>query len=267
MQEPAEGSIYYFVDESGDPIFYNKNGVLIVGSEGCSSILIMGFIETTDPNSLRRILTDLRKELVGDPYLSGIPSMEKTKSIFHAKDDCPEVRQAVYRKLKGLDFRAQFIVARKIEIVFRKTFNSESAKFYDHLIVKLFENVLHRYENNRIYFAKRGSKTRQKPLEEAINNAIANFKNKWGADFSSKVQTDVAAQTLKGEPCLQIIDYMNWAVYRAFIKREMRFYKMVEEKVSLLVDLYDRDNYPNNWYSRKNPFDCMKISPIQARPL
>lgn len=266
MQEPAKGTNYYFVDESGDPTFYNQNGILIVGSEGCSPILIMGFIEATTPETLRRGLSNLRKEILEDPYFSGIPSMHKTKVAFHAKDDCPEVRQAVFRKLKELEFKAQFIVARKIERVFRKTFYSNPAKFYDHLIIRLFQNVLHRFENNKIYFAKRGSKTRQKPLENAINNAIVSFEQKWRADFSGKIIYNISAQTLTGEPCLQIVDYMNWAVYRAFVKQEMRFFKVVEDKVSLLVDLYDQENYPNNWYSRKNPFDCNKISPILARP-
>jgi hypothetical protein len=55
---------------------------------------------------------------------------------------------------------------------------------------------------------------------------------------------------------------MNWAVYQAFTRGEMRFYKTIEEKVSLLVDLYDITKYPNNWYSRKNPFDIRKATPL-----
>ena len=40
---------YFFVDESGDPTFYNKEGKFIVGEEGCSKILILGFIRTGNP--------------------------------------------------------------------------------------------------------------------------------------------------------------------------------------------------------------------------
>jgi hypothetical protein len=72
----------------------------------------------------------------------------------------------------------------------------------------------------------------------------------------------VSAQTPVGEPCLQVIDYMNWAVYRAFVKREVRYYRFVQDKVSLLVDLYDNRKYPKNWYNRQNPFDIKKISPL-----
>ncbi len=42
----------------------------------------------------------------------------------------------------------------------------------------------------------------------------------------------------------------------------MRYFRVIEEKVSLLVDWYDSDKYPNNWYSRRNPFDIEKTTPL-----
>ncbi|MDP3047047.1 MAG: hypothetical protein Q8O07_06160 [Chloroflexota bacterium] len=69
-------------------------------------------------------------------------------------------------------------------------------------------------------------------------------------------------QTPSGEPCLSIVDYMNWAVHRAFTRGEMRYYRVVAHKVSLLVDLYDRAQYSKNWYTKRNPFDIKKITPL-----
>ena len=73
---------------------------------------------------------------------------------------------------------------------------------------------------------------------------------------------EVQAQTPSGEPCLSIVDYANWAVYRAFTQGEMRYYRTIEDKVCLLVDLYDTAKYPKNWYNRGNPFDITKITPL-----
>ena len=42
----------------------------------------------------------------------------------------------------------------------------------------------------------------------------------------------------------------------------MQYYRFVEDKVSLLVDLYDIARYPKNWYNRDNPFDIEKASPL-----
>lgn len=93
----AEAKItWFFVDESGDTTFYDRDGNYIVNSPGCSPVLIMGFVCCEDPKVIRDSLKRLREQLIGDPYLQGISSLDKTKIAFHAKDDCPEVRQAGY---------------------------------------------------------------------------------------------------------------------------------------------------------------------------
>ena len=93
---------------------------------------------------------------------------------------------------------------------------------------------------------------------------MTQFEQKWGAPVTTQVV--IQAQTPAGEPCLSAVDYMNWAVYQAFTRGEMRYFRQVQDKVSLLVDLYDRPNYPKNWYNRKNQFDVKKITPLQLDP-
>lgn len=260
MKKPIESANYFFVDESGDPTFYDKRGNLIVGQPGCSPILILGFMETAEPIHIRRALGELHRQIAADKYFKDVPSISKTNVAFHAKDDIPEVRQAVFKSITAMDFKAQFVVARKIERVFRNTFSSSEKKFYNLLVTKLFQNVLHRHAANWIYISKRGTSTRQEPLESAVRAGVSKFEQTW----QTEVRTDlkIITQTPVGEPCLQVIDYMNWSIYRAFVKREMRYYGFVEDKVSLLVDLYDTTKYPGNWYNRTNPFDIKKASPL-----
>ena len=83
---------------------------------------------------------------------------------------------------------------------------------------------------------------------------------RWKVKIDSEVI--VQPQSPVGEPCLQIIDYMNWAIQRAYVKNEDRYLKFVEEKISFLVDIYDTDKYPKNFYNRRNKFDLIKISPL-----
>lgn len=261
MKKAKDCHSYFFVDESGDPTFYDKRGNLIVGDEGCSDILILGFIETPNPHSLRQAILKLQAEVINDEYLQKIPSLKKTAVSFHANKDAPEVRYLFYKLIKELDFKAQFVVARKIEKVFRNNFNGNEKKFYDHLISKLFRNVLHRHDKNYIYFSKRGSSLRQEPLEKAIGQA-----KEWFEEQNQTVHSaiDIQPQSPKGEPCLSIIDYMNWAVYRAYTKGEMRYYDFIADKVSLLVDLYDKKQpCRQNYYHRRNPFHINKITPLQ----
>jgi len=257
MKKALKGDIYYFVDESGDPCFFDKRGNYIVGKEGCSKLLMLGFIQTDEPKHIRTALHELREKIRNDKYLKDIPSIEKSLRHFHATDDCPEVRQEVYKCLSALNFKAQFVVARKIEGVFRKH-DCDENKFYDSLISHLFKNVLHRAETNHIYFSKRGSSTRQEPLENAIGRAKDQFEKKFFIKIRANV--NIQSQVPTGEPCLQVIDYMNWAIYRVFVKGEMRYFNFVKDKVSFVWDIYDTSKYPKNFYSKTNELDSKKIS-------
>lgn len=260
MKKIQSGSVSFFVDESGDPTFYDRKGNLITGQEGCSSLLILGFVEIKDPIPVRRAILKLQKDLVDDSYFKDFPSIQRTKIAFHAKDDLPEIRFLFYKLIADFDFHAQFIVARKIERVFRNNFHSKENEFYDHLITQLFQGKLHTHEHNLIYYAKRGSRNRQAPIDASIQRSIKLFEQKWNTTVTT--QTSVQAQTPAGEPCLSIIDYMNWAIFRAFTRKEMRYFETVRDKVNLLVDLYDKDHYPHNWYNKKNPFELNKITPL-----
>ena len=260
MESEQQDSRYFFVDESGDPTFYDTKGHLIVGEKGCSPILILGFISTDQPHLLRQELLHLQKELADDKYLMNVRLFKKGLSIFHAKGDCHEVRQAVFKLIVNLPFDGQFIVARKIEKVFTKGFDRNENKFYDNMVSRLFENVLHQHEQNYVFFAQRGSRKRQKPLETAIYSGVERFEERWGTKVTS--QLTVTSQRPIGEPCLQIVDYMNWALYRGYTTGEMGYFDFVREKVSMVWDVYDLAKYPNNFYTKDNPFDTKKISPL-----
>ena len=252
---------YFFVDESGDTTFYNRKGEWLVGREnGSSEILLMGFIRTTEPEFLRKKLKELEEEILSDAYLVDIPSIKKTKVAFHAKDDCPEVRYRVFKLLKELPFSCNIVVARKTKHVFEK-FEGNTQKLYDSLITNLFKGILHLSSNNYIYIATRGSKKRQVPLELAVQAALKYTEERLNTTIDSTQM--ILPQTPSGEACLQIIDYCNWAIQRAFIHGEMRYYNFLKEKFGLIVDLYDYKKDWKNFYNKKNPFDIKKISPLR----
>lgn len=252
---------YFFVDESGDTTFYNRKGEWIVGVEnGASPILLMGFIRTTEPEYLRKKIKELHDELANDPYLKDIPSMKKTNITFHAKDDCAEVRYKVFSLLKDLPFSCNIVVARKTKKVFEK-YGGDTQVLYDSLITNLFKNILHLSNNNYIYIATRGSKKRQVPLENAIQKSLKYTEEKLHTKIDSRQM--ILPQTPSGEVCLQIVDYCNWVIQRAFIQGDMRYYNFLKEKFGLIVDLNDYKKGWKNFYSKGNPFDIKKISPLR----
>src|SRR6185369_13909839 len=97
MAETSEKERHYFVDEAGDLALFNRRGSVIVGTEGCSQYFILGTVLIDDPHAVRKKLEELRSDILRDPYLKKIPSLEKTKIAFHGNSDCSEVRMQVYR--------------------------------------------------------------------------------------------------------------------------------------------------------------------------
>ncbi len=123
--------MYFYVDESGDPYFYDRRSKYIVGEEGSSKILLLGFIKTEDPSSLRRRIAELRSHLAQDEYLQSIPSFKKSLIAFHAKDDCPEVREKMFKAIVEMKFKAEFVFARKQESIFIQRHKKSPNVFYD----------------------------------------------------------------------------------------------------------------------------------------
>lgn len=265
MKTQTVQDTHFFVDEAGDPVFYNARGELLVGTEGCSKILLVGFVSVADPEHARRELARLHAEIANDPFLAGIPSLTKTNVAFHAKDDVPEVREKVFKCIAGLDIRYHAVVARKIERNFVKKFGRSESEFYFYLVEKLFENVLHKAAHNHVYYAVRGNKTATGRFTAALTKAQKAFAKKWGAQTTESHIT-LYPQSPKGEACLEIVDYINWALQRAYVRGETRYIDFMQPKIAHIVDILDSAKYPHNYYNAKNPFSIHKTSPLQLDP-
>lgn len=237
MKEPKDGDLHFFVDEAGDATFYNRKGRLIVGTEGCSQHLILGFIRIKDdPTAMRQRVLALHREVINDPYFQQLPSFVDTSIAFHANKDAPEVRYLMFRLIRNLNFRACFVVSFKDEQLFKEKFHGKTNEYYDNMISRLFQNSLHRYTRNHVTIAARGSRLRQNPLEIAVEQARLRFEKRHSV---SRAKTDVIVniQRPKGEPCLTVIDYLGWAIQRCYTSGDMKYYKLIQDKVSVIHEL------------------------------
>lgn len=264
MKQAEDKPRWYYVDEAGDPVFYGKGKKIIVGSEGCSRTFSVGFLRTYDPDAIRSKLADIRLEILTDRYFKDIPSIIKSQRAFHAKDDCPEVRKLVYSALDKMDFGVQVIVARKLERIFRETHQGSADLFYADLVSRLFSQQLHLSNSNTIIFARRGNKTKQHALRTAVQEGVAAFQEKYM--HASVTKVDIETNQPAQEPVLQAIDYVLWAVQRAFERGEMRYFEYMRDKIELVWDIYDqkkeKDSGAAIYDRRKNPFDMKKASPL-----
>ena len=261
MKKTEDIKMYYFFDEAGDPQVLGRKGVNLIEQGKASKVFIVGYLEVKEPKEFRKNLLRLHSEVLSDDYLKEIPSVAKSTSrMFHACMDCAEVREKVYKFLKNQDFSFQCIVARKSVELFRKKFDFKESKIYKYLVSKLLENRLHLYSEIDCYFSAMGNVVRQDNMQEAINDAIAAFKNKWSKENTNNIR--IIIQKSSEEPLLWAVDYVLWTIQRVYEKGEFRYYNYMKDKISFVYDILDNKKYPNNFYTKKNILEAKKIDPV-----
>lgn len=263
---------HFYVDESGDLTIVGRGGKSLLGSEGVSRYFMVGVAHVPDPIALKKDMESLRRSLVSDPYLSGIcsisPDAGKTARSFHAKNDCPEVRMAVYRMLAGHHIRVQIAIRRKERLLnivrlansLKVGWNPDT--LYDDMVKTLFKRSLHKADENYICFARRGKSGREKALARAIERAKANFQRDTG--IVSESPTQICSAIPSEQPGLQAVDYFLWAIQRMYERGEDRFFRYLSAHCSLIMDFDDKRSGKSygTWYSDMNPLTLEKIKPV-----
>jgi hypothetical protein len=257
--EKEETYLYHrFLDEAGDTTFYGKGKVRIMGTEGVSKCFILGMLKINEPlGVVRDKVLILQDEISRNPYFENIPSIEKKKEkrgyYLHAKDDIPEVRKLMYDLIKSIDCSFECMVARKIYPIYEGTHNGNESEFYADLLSYLLKNKLNKYNTLVLNIATRKKCTTHSNLQSGLTKALerASSKNPC-AENGCKVVFNIQEPT--NEPLLNIADYFCWAVQRVFEKGEIRYYYYINDKISLVVDLYDKKKFKGskNYYTKRN---------------
>ena len=265
---------HYYVDEAGDLSLFNRRKQSIVGSPGVSHCFMVGVAELPNPEDAHHKLEELRSALLQDPYFASVPSMSpdagKTALAFHAKDDLPEVRREVFKLLPTLGakvlvaVRRKLVLAREARAILQLTGKKLSSDvIYDELVSRLFRDKLHRADDNRILFARRGKSDRNAALTAAIERAKRNFQLRWGKDANQPVKIGSAYPS--DSPGLQLVDYYLWAIQRCFERNEDRFFKLLSPQYRMVMDLDDTRRKPyGEWYTDANPFELAKMWPVTS---
>jgi hypothetical protein len=257
-----------FLDEAGDTTFFFKGRTLAVGQPGVSLAFCIGMVKiNTSLHEVRGDLVALQQQIEKDDYLNIIPSIKKRIAgggfFFHATDDPPEVRELLYKFIKKLDCSVEVVVARKTPEIFARKHNNSEAEFYADVLSHILKNKLKSGQKFVLNISHRANSTSNKNLQMALEKAKFRAARKHGSnELRSLVVFNV--QNHRTEPLLNIADYLCWAVQRVFERGETRYYDFVRDKVSLVIDLYDRAGYKDsmNYYRKDRSLGPQnKISP------
>lgn len=259
MEKIPTFQYHYFLDEAGDPSFYGKGKTIIIGQPGVSLCYILGMIKfNNDLDIIRSQVTQLQKEIETNPYFKNIGSIEKKKQkhgfYFHATDDMPDVRIKFFEFINVLDCSFEATVGAKIPSLYAKKHNANPNEFYADLLSHLLYDKL--ISENRIVLniAERGASTRFENLKLGLQKAVDRFtKHNPEMIVNPDVQFNVQNQT--SEPLLNIADYFCWSIQRVFEKGETRYYDYLNDKIKIVVDIYDEEaaKTGKNIYTTANP--------------
>lgn len=254
--------MYYYFDEAGSPEILGRKGRNLVSEGKTSKIFIVGFVATSKPREINKAMQRIHDDIINDPYLASIPSMNSTKTMFHANKDCAEVREKVFKVLHDADLSFQCIVARKKLSIFRSRYNLVASDLYRDMVSRLLKNRLHLNSEIDCYFSSMQNVIWKESMEEAIAQAKEKFRKQWGKDHDNNIR--VIIQKSSELYMLQAVDYMLWAVYQAYEHGDFRYLEFVKDKVELIVDVFDfKTSKYGTYYTKRNPISLEKISPLQ----
>lgn len=248
---------HYFLDEAGDPTFYGKGKVPIIGQKGVSNCFILGMLKVNEPlNSVRRKIIDLQNQIIKDPYYEEIRSINKKKSshgyYLHATDDIPEVRKSAFELIRSIDCTFEAVVARKIYYIFENKHNTKDAEFYADLLSHLLKNRIGKYDRLVLNIAERTGFTSHDNLQKGLAKTLALSKHR-NSSRAHNCKVVFTVQRHTAEPLLNIADYLCWSIQRVFEMGETRYYNYIRDKISVIWDIYDFAGAVNgqNYYSKK----------------
>jgi hypothetical protein len=257
---------YCFVDESGDSSFYGARKKLLVGAEGFQPMLNLGMVTLVDKKSIREAIVQFMQQLRNDPLYNTIYSLRQPDWYLHARGDHPEVRAKFFEFLRNLDgFKCYIVIGRKRLSTFQNKHNNNEREFYFDLVYHLLKDRLN--EEDKLYqiFLSARQKSTQENLGAAVAKAVErdNIRRKIPRIIQYKFDIVRSEDT----PELSIADYLLWALNRYIINGEERFFKALQNKYNLIIDVYDFDKYnqrKGNYYTRNHLFSLENASEFRS---
>ena len=240
---------HHFVDEAGDTTLFGRHGNVLVGTEDVSRYFIVGRLEVLDLPALAADLQALRIALLADPLLNTVPSMQpaagKTALFFHAKDDVPEVRHAVFTLLLRHELKFSAVVKDK-QALLRQVqkrdaansgdrYKADGHELYDELCARLFGHFGKFGNAREVTFAVRGNKPRTAALKAVLDKIDSGFHADFG--FAPHGQTTVHSGFPSKSAGLQACDYLLWALQRFYERAEERYLGPLWPQFTRVLDL------------------------------
>ncbi|BEP13272.1 hypothetical protein acdb102_15830 [Acidothermaceae bacterium B102] len=205
--------MHLFADEAGNFDFRDR--------VGASNYFILGTVTLTDTAVGDRLL-QLRRDLAWQGV--GL------ESCFHASEDKQVVRDAVIRLLAEADFRADFTILEKRKTVpYRQNDEGLYKLAWFRHMMWISRRIVKAEDELLVVAASIGTRKRRRAIRLSIEDVI---------NQTTLAPWEVAFWPAESDPCLQVADYVTWAVQRKWETGDCRSYDLISHKISTEYDYF-----------------------------
>jgi hypothetical protein len=258
---------HFYIDEAGDLSLFSQKKVLTLGENGRSRFFMVGIAELGCPQNAKEAFAALRQDLLRDPSLCNIPSLQRTARHFHCKDDFQAVRREVFNLMTRENHLKNLFVAikdkralqqRGLSLYQNKGEKLSDKAIYQDLVSRLLKNLLHKSEKNTLIFSHRGKTVTNASMREAVEAAQQRFLEKWG--ISGHLNHHIICAHPEEYIGLQLVDYAMWALQRLYERGEDYWFSKIRDHFKIIMDIDDvRHKSYGEWYSANNPLSLEKV--------
>jgi len=239
---------YIFVDESGKPEVYSTKGENLVKKGVASKYLILAAIRSTNHLLLQQQINEFKSKLLRDESLVKIFSPAYVLDSFHAKFDYPKVKERFYRFINLLDVKIDVLVVEKLKCY--ETLKRNPGRLYGIMAGELLKNLCHQAEDTEVIFSRKDSKLRiRQELEFEVERIrLTYLKNH--PNIKTNIKINYQHNPHYTHAGLQVADYIAYAIFQVFERKNYRWYDLVKNKIGKIHDILNK-----KYYTRSNPLE------------
>jgi len=239
---------WIFIDESGKPEVYSSHGENLVNKKKASRFLILAAVRSENQLEIQQQVTEFRLSLLKDTDLSKIFSSAYALDAFHAQTDYPEVKKKFYEYILNLPIKVDVLVIEKL--LCYDSLKQNPGKMYGVMSGQLIKNLCHQFENTEIIFSRKDSKLKlRQELETEVERVRLDYL-KIHPNLKPNLKLSYFHNPHYSHGGLQVADYISYAVFQVYERRNVKWYQIVKEKVGKIQDICNK-----KYFTRSNPLE------------
>jgi len=211
---------YIFLDESGELGFSSRSTKWFI-------ITLMSCDEGEVPR-IRRIIKRVREKLI-KKKLKRFPELKGNNST-------DKIRQEVLERFSKTKAKIFVIILDKSKVY--EYLRKKKDKLYNYLSNLIMNECS--FDTKEIRLIVDRSKPKRSLRDDFDNYLKLKLKDKL-----SSCNLIIKHENSLSEPCLQVLDFASWSIFRKYESEDSSFYDIIKDKISIKKEIFEKDAKSN----------------------